>query len=448
MKKKILIVVLIIIFIVLTLCVWAVIQNNKAEKNGIFMRHTVINGVDCSKLDVRQSVEKLTEEWNGREYAIVRGSDEIGKISKLNLKYDIEVALGKKIKSKFLKSIIAYYGIVNNEITVDMPVVKVTKRFKKQIKALELPVKGKRIETENAYVDMSTREFKIVPEVYGNTISKKELRHKVLNDIEKGIFKLEYREKDFYKKPTVFSNSKNLIKKQNYCKRYLSATVVWNVGYAKIELTPVQMNKMISGQNGNISVDGDAVKNYVSEMASTVEYYYNARNGTSGKALNIAGSTDGLISVLSSGEAGTVKAEFTGGTIGPIDKKSTYVEIDISSQELWLYSKGKVIVDTPIVTGDAAHGDDTPTGNYQIYNKKSPVTLKGDNYDGTKYASKVQYWMPFNGGIGLHDAPWKSVFGGSEYLHNGSHGCVNLPYSAAEKIYSYVSVGTRVIVHK
>ena len=60
MKKKILIVVLIIIFIVLTLCVWAVIQNNKAEKNGIFMRHTMINGVDCSKLDVRQSVEKLT----------------------------------------------------------------------------------------------------------------------------------------------------------------------------------------------------------------------------------------------------------------------------------------------------------------------------------------------------------------------------------------------------
>ena len=43
--------------------------------------------------------------------------------------------------------------------------------------------------------------------------------------------------------------------------------------------------------------------------------------------------------------------------------------------------------------------------------------------------------MPFYDGQGLHDAPWRGSFGGSIYLTNGSHGCVNLPADAARQIY-------------
>jgi len=42
--------------------------------------------------------------------------------------------------------------------------------------------------------------------------------------------------------------------------------------------------------------------------------------------------------------------------------------------------------------------------------------------------------MPFNGGIGIHDASWKNgLFGGSTYLTNGSHCCINTPPSVAKK---------------
>lgn len=56
--------------------------------------------------------------------------------------------------------------------------------------------------------------------------------------------------------------------------------------------------------------------------------------------------------------------------------------------------------------------------------------------------------MPFDGGIGLHDATWRNKFGGNIYINKGSHGCVNLPYQTAEYIYENVKVGTKVLVHK
>ncbi len=47
--------------------------------------------------------------------------------------------------------------------------------------------------------------------------------------------------------------------------------------------------------------------------------------------------------------------------------------------------------------------------------------------------------MPFNGNIGMHDATWRSQFGGDIYLTSGSHGCINLPLSKARQIYDYVA---------
>ena len=59
----------------------------------------------------------------------------------------------------------------------------------------------------------------------------------------------------------------------------------------------------------------------------------------------------------------------------------------------------------------------------------------------------VSYWMPFNGNIGMHDASWRSSFGGDIYKTNGSHGCINLPVSVAQELYGYVEKGTPVICY-
>ena len=74
---------------------------------------------------------------------------------------------------------------------------------------------------------------------------------------------------------------------------------------------------------------------------------------------------------------------------------------------------------------------------------RSPDVLNGPGY-----SSYVEYWMAFNGNIGLHDANWRNEFGGSIYRSNGSHGCVNLPTEAAKLIYETVSYGYPVVCYQ
>ena len=94
---------------------------------------------------------------------------------------------------------------------------------------------------------------------------------------------------------------------------------------------------------------------------------------------------------------------------------------------------------------DAAEAGDTvwvADGTYSITYKEKDATLVGENY-----SSPVKYWMPFNGNIGLHDASWRSSFGGTLYVTGGSHGCVNLPSKKAAEIFAAVEKGEAVIVH-
>ena len=55
--------------------------------------------------------------------------------------------------------------------------------------------------------------------------------------------------------------------------------------------------------------------------------------------------------------------------------------------------------------------------------------------------------MPFAYNVGLHDADWRSNFGGEIYKSDGSHGCVNLPFDTAENIFKTVELGTPVVAY-
>ena len=53
--------------------------------------------------------------------------------------------------------------------------------------------------------------------------------------------------------------------------------------------------------------------------------------------------------------------------------------------------------------------------------------------------------MPYNGGVGMHDATWRNKFGGEIYKTSGSHGCINLPLSIAKELYEEVETGFPVV---
>jgi hypothetical protein len=156
--------------------------------------------------------------------------------------------------------------------------------------------------------------------------------------------------------------------------------------------------------------------------------------------------TDELLELIYAGS--TVEREpvysITAQQKGTDDIGSSYVEADLTNQHMYVYQDGKLAFETDFVSGTLSSTPDcvTPQGIFGLtYNTRDAV-LRGANY-----ASHVNYWMPFYGNYGMHDATWRSSFGGTIYFTSGSHGCINLPYSSAATIYEYVSTGFPVVCY-
>lgn len=124
------------------------------------------------------------------------------------------------------------------------------------------------------------------------------------------------------------------------------------------------------------------------------------------------------------------------------DLSGVFVVVDIGDQTLTLYDGNKILLEVDITSGTKG-SHDTPYGLFSIQSKTRDTYLTGPGY-----RSHVDYWMPFYYGYGIHDASWRNAFGGSYYVTNGSHGCVNVPPERTEEIYDAVEVGTKVLVHK
>ena len=125
----------------------------------------------------------------------------------------------------------------------------------------------------------------------------------------------------------------------------------------------------------------------------------------------------------------------------------TYIWVSIADQQLYYFVDGELALYSPVVTGNAGNHD-TPTGQYSVIYKARNVKLRGREDNGDEYESFVQYWMAFLGSeYGMHDASWRSSFGGSIYRGDGSHGCINMPTDKAAALYDMVAEGTPVFIY-
>lgn len=203
-----------------------------------------------------------------------------------------------------------------------------------------------------------------------------------------------------------------------------------------------------------VSVDTDAVRQFAAGMAS--KHGGNRRTGTFistygaatirtvefyGAVLDQNALCDDLIYCLNGHLSGQRTAIYMAAETANKPYGGNYVEIDLGNQMLWVYRNGYAVVSTPIVSGDVSSGAWTGGGVFSIYEKDTSCWLVGSTF-----RDYVDYWIAFNGNIGIHDASWRTEFGGSIYQYNGSHGCINLPVSIAGQVYQNVSVGMKVIV--
>lgn len=125
----------------------------------------------------------------------------------------------------------------------------------------------------------------------------------------------------------------------------------------------------------------------------------------------------------------------------PFSISGTYVEVDIQGQQMTYYKNGEVLVHTDVVTGLKGVYD-TPAGYYKVQTHSPNAWLTGPDY-----RVFVKYWVGFYLGYGLHDASWRTIFGGTKYVTDGSHGCVNTPEEAMATIYNDITIGTPVVLY-
>lgn len=229
----------------------------------------------------------------------------------------------------------------------------------------------------------------------------------------------------------------------------VDASVTWQF------LSVREDGSMLLDENGELLLRKEGIEEFINDLAEEYNTYGKERQftatrgdvvtikgGTYGTRLDEAAETEYLTQAFLEKRQEIHVPEYRqeGFTRGKDDIGDTYIEVDMTEQKLYYYQDGECLVETSVVTGNISNHK-TPAGVNYVYSKQTNRVLRGPGY-----ASPVKYWMPVKGGIGIHDADWRSKFGGEIYKKNGSHGCINVPKEVMGGLYDNVELGTPVIM--
>lgn len=425
-----------------------------------FFPNTQINGVDASGKTAAEVQELIAEGVNGYTLTIDERNNQIETIAGTDIKLHAEFD-GSLEKMVAAQNPFAWlWHMKQEEYTIGTMVAYDDAALESQIRNLSCLDPEKAVEPVNAKISeyVSGQGYSIEPEQEGTAVEAEKLTQAVTGAIENLQDHLSLEEADVYKKPTVLKDDASLAEQLDKMNKYAKMSVTYQFGDSTETLNGDQIHAwLIANADGSVSVDSSKVSEYVSEMAKahntsnkakTLKTSYGSTiqvsGGTYGWKINQAAETEALAAIIASGESTTREPEYSqkAASHGANDYGDTYVEINLTGQHLFFYKEGKLVVESDLVSGNLAKGWGTPAGSYPLAYKQKNAVLKGENY-----RTPVNYWMPFNNGIGMHDAKWRSSFGGAIYKTGGSHGCINLPPSVAKTIFDNISAGTPVICY-
>lgn len=128
--------------------------------------------------------------------------------------------------------------------------------------------------------------------------------------------------------------------------------------------------------------------------------------------------------------------------VSPQLLEGRYVDIDISSQTMFLFENG--IEKGAFKVSSGKRGMDTPTGVFKVMGKSRRPWSKD-------YGLFMPWFIQFTRqGHGIHELPeWPSGYKeGTNHLGIPvSHGCVRLGIGAAKIVYDFTEIGTPLVIH-
>ena len=319
--------------------------------------------------------------------------------------------------------------------------------------------------------DEPSKQFKVVPEKFGTVLDAVAIM-RIVDSAISNLDPIAIVSDEQLQAPLVSSTSEQLLKAQASANNMIKTDLTLMMAENEVTtLGPAIIAEWIRlGDDMSVVFDDEAFGSWIESIIESCNTIGAERTyiRPDGKTVTVEGGTYGweidsealrsqIREAASVGQTGVLEIsvlQFGNGFTGAgQDWGKRYVDIDLSEQYARFYdAEGAIIWESPFVSGTPTASRATPTGVYSLNNKESPSTLIGRMDPETKkpeYETKVQFWMPFKGNaVGLHDATWQSAFGGTRYRDGwGSHGCVNLPYSAAESIYGLIEIGDVVVTH-
>lgn len=289
--------------------------------------------------------------------------------------------------------------------------------------------------------------------------------HLILSNLEDGVYSLDLTKEECYEDlPLTVEMAETLVLFERV-EEFQTCKIVYDMEDSLISLNPSvvaewilvdESGEFLLDERGDLQLREGAIEEFVNALADEYDSVGKKRTftATNGKTVEVEGGLYGN-EINRKKEIAYLKEAFLAKKEEiriPVYKKQawhrgkddigdTYIEIDMTDQKMYYYQEGELLIETDVVTGNMKRGDDTPSGVNYVYAKQRNRTLRGRDYE-----SFVRYWMPVNGGVGIHDASWRKKFGGDIYLKNGSHGCINTPSDIMKELYNLVEKGTPVVM--
>ena len=444
-----------------------------------FTTGTIINGIDASGMTLDEYTEALTEKVESYVLTMKFRNKKTEKIKGTDVGYTYVADDGaqKLLENQNIFGWARGYFGVTKEYTVNEGCKFDEDKMKELATALpELQFENMEVPT-NAHlgVDESASEggeltFEIVPETYGTQLIPDTFAEGVIEAAKSGVQEYDIDKADLYVKPTIYSDDQYLKDSIGGFNEFLSTSVTYDLPNGEQEVldASVLKNWIAMREDGvqylNEEIVRDHVNAYVALLAMKVDDVHNTRvlhstlqgdvafpSETWGHMIDQEAESAALLADIQNHNVTEREPAYSLNSTYAENFGWTYVEVDIENQTCFYYEDGELLWSSECVTGTGSNEDrETVRGIFSILNKEQGRTLRGPQLeDGSyTYESYVNYWMQFYEGYGLHDATWRSnyEFGGDTYWYSGSHGCVNLPYYAAESLYFMVSIGTYVLV--
>ena len=425
-----------------------------------FYEDTEIYGIDCSQKSVEEVKKLVADKLDEYRLEVKErgGASEYLSADQIDLKFVDNSSIDRMAKAQ--RSYI--WPIMLMMERDDMAGVAFSYDQKKALTAFKDLECMNPIYTKaptDAYVQVTDSGFEVVKETEGNTLNPETTAKALYASLDGGKSVLDLEEEDCYLKPDLYSDDEALVAEAEAKNALVQADITYEFGSRQERVNaPVIAQWITQAADGSYVIDDVEVTEYVESLAAKYDTFGLPRqfytslgttvtltDGDYGWCMDQDATVVDLLNALESGYQGTMEPQYTYTAMSreENDIGDTYVEICISQQVMWCYKDGVCIVYTPVVTGNPNKGNATPSnGVWSIDAKMQNYTLVGEGY-----RSPVDFWMPFNGNVGIHDMQTRAYFGGTIYLTNGSHGCINTPYANAKTIYENVSIGTPVIVY-